>query len=360
MEERVSYPSVNNKIDYIISTINETNRHATIISPAFSTRGRSKKIDYIDARGNDIHFPKSRTFKWSLLNKIYDRYYRKRYISLANSLIKDGDIVFVYHSQWLMKEVNALKKKKNIKVVYEVEEIYADVSGIKEMRDEEISYLKGHNAYIYPNPELAKTINEEDKKSVIIHGSYNINNRPRSEENDKIRIVYSGVLYASKGVNNAIEAASFLSDKYELYIMGYGKEDDINFINSSIKEANKKNKCQIKFLGMKYGEEYLNILANSDIGLCTQDINASYNQTSFPSKILTYLGSNLRVVSADIPAIKNSKVGTLLYFYNSNDPKDIAEVIKSINLKNKYDSKEFIKKLSSEFKDELDSLIKSL
>lgn len=360
LEDRVIYASVNYKIDYIVNVINDTNRHVTIISPSFSSKGKSKEINYIDNRGNDIHLPKSYVFKDKTLNRVYDRLYRKRFFKFALEYIKDGDIVFVYHSQWLMKIVNEIKKRRKIKVVYEVEEIYADVSNIKEMKDDEISFLKGHDAYIFPNPKLAEEIGVIDKPSLIVHGSYNLNNKERNEEKDKIRILYSGILYPSKGVIKAIESASYLSNKYELLITGYGNQKDIEIVKEKISEANKVNKCQIKYLGMKYGEEFLNVLANSDIGLCTQDIDASYNQTSFPSKILSYLGSNLRVVSVDIEAIRNSKVGELLYFYKSNDPKDIAETIKSINMKNKYNSKEFIKKLSNEFKTEIDSLLDSL
>lgn len=360
LEDRVIYASVNNKIDYIVNVINDINRHVTIISPSFSSKGKSKEINYIDNRGNDIHLPKSYVFKDKTLNRVYDRLYRKRFLKFALEYIKDGDIVFVYHSQWLMKIVNEIKKRRKIKVVYEVEEIYADVSNIKEMKDDEINFLKGHDAYIFPNPKLAKEIGVINRPSLIVHGSYNLNNKERNEEKDKIKILYSGILYPSKGVIKAIESASYLSNKYELLITGYGNQKDIEIVKKKINEANKVNKCQIKYLGMKYGEEFLNVLANSDIGLCTQDIDASYNQTSFPSKILSYLGSNLRVVSVDIEAIRNSKVGELLYFYKSNDPKDIAETIKSINMKNKYNSKEFIKKLSNEFKTEIDSLLNTL
>ena len=50
----------------------------------------------------------------------------------------------------------------------------------------------------------------------------------------------------------------------------------------------------------------LKFIQKCQIGLCTQNIDAAFNTTSFPSKILSYMSNGLEVVGVNIAAIKNS------------------------------------------------------
>ena len=106
-------------------------------------------------------------------------------------------------------------------------------------------------------------------------------------------------------------------------------------------------------------EEYLKFIQKCQIGLCTQNIDAAFNTTSFPSKILSYMSNGLEVVGVNIAAIKNSKVGQYIQFYNVPDEKEIANAILNINLNNKTNNVDVVKELDKEFKEDLkDMLVK--
>ena len=61
----------------------------------------------------------------------------------------------------------------------------------------------------------------------------------------------------------------------------------------------------------------------------------------------------------NIAAIKNSKVGQYIQFYNVPDEKEIANAILNINLNNKTNNVDVVKELDKEFKEDLkDMLVK--
>ena len=55
------------------------------------------------------------------------------------------------------------------------------------------------------------------------------------------------------------------------------------------------------------------------------------------------------VVSCNIECVKISKIGELIYYYDNNNPKEIADAIKSIDFYNLHDSASEIQKLNEEF-----------
>jgi hypothetical protein len=57
---------------------------------------------------------------------------------------------------------------------------------------------------------------------------------------------------------------------------------------------------------------------------------AKYNDISFPVKIFFCLSNGLRVISARIKAIENTKIADTIYFYNEDSSKRVAEIAKVI------------------------------
>ena len=155
----------------------------------------------------------------------------------------------------------------------------------------------------------------------------------------------------------AVAAGEFLSENYHLHILGQGKEMDKRYLLEKIEEVSKKSKCIITYDGLKSGEEYIRFIQSCDIGLSTQNPNAAFNETSFPSKVLSYLANGLRVVSIRIKALEQSAVNDLLFYYDENSPQAIAEAIKGINLEAVYDSRKCIIELSKGFMQTIDCLI---
>lgn len=92
-------------------------------------------------------------------------------------------------------------------------------------------------------------------------------------------------------------------------------------------------------------------------GICTQIPDAKYVETSFPSKILVYLANGLRVLSVKIPAIEQSDVGDILYYYNKQDPQEIARAIQEIDLSKPDTGRERIEKLDKKFASDFSSML---
>ena len=73
--------------------------------------------------------------------------------------------------------------------------------------------------------------------------------------------------------------------------------------------------------------------------------------------ILSYLSNGLRVVSVRIKAIEVSKVADLMYFYDTDNAKEIAEEILKIDFADNYDGRRILCKLDSEFVNGLSEII---
>jgi glycosyltransferase involved in cell wall biosynthesis len=181
---------------------------------------------------------------------------------------------------------------------------------------------------------------------------------PFGFSDDKIHVVYAGTLDPIKGgAFTAIEAARFLDEKYVLEILGAGSKEDILAVEEAIKKVSETTNCQVQYVGCKYGEDFNSYLQACHIGLSTQQAEAKFNATSFPSKVLTYMANGLQVVSVRIPAVETSLVGEFLYYYDRQDAKVIADVIRSVSLNDGYDSRELLNQLDEKFLKDLKTLL---
>ena len=122
----------------------------------------------------------------------------------------------------------------------------------------------------------------------------------------------------------------------------------------------KKAKCTLTYDGLKSGEEYIRFLQSCQIGLCTQIPDARYTETSFPSKVLVYLANGLRVLSVRIPAVENSEVGGILYYYDTQSPQEIANAIMNIPMKEDYNSRQLLNQLDKDCERNLKRLMEKI
>lgn len=245
-------------------------------------------------------------------------------------------------------------------MILEVEEIYSDVTGNERTRAKELAFFKLADAYIFPTELLDQSVNTEHKPSTIVYGTYKVEKDRKHkfhEEDGKIHLVYAGTFDPRKGGVSAAAAGEYLDKKFHIHILGFGSEEEKKVIKKQIEEVNSKNGAIVTMDGLLSGEEYIKFLQSCDVGFSTQNPDADFNDTSFPSKVLSYLSNGLRVVSVRIKSLEESKVGDLLYFYDGNDPKKIAETIKSINFDEAYDSRELISELDNEFTDNLKKIL---
>lgn len=248
-----------------------------------------------------------------------------------------------------------------------MEEIYADVINDQKKRQKEMNFFKTADAFIFPTQLLDQAINITKKPSVIIHGSYLVEPEKvckyKSTKNDDmsdkmIHCVYAGTFDPRKGgAAAAVAAAEYLPSNYHIHILGFGTEQEKENMKYEISRIAKKSKASISYDGLLSGEEYIQFIQSCDIGLSTQNPDADFNATSFPSKILSYLANGLRVVSIRIPAIEKSNIADKIYFYDKQRPFDIAKAIECVDISDEYDSRELIRTLANKFELELKQVL---
>ena len=260
-------------------------------------------------------------------------------------------IVMVYHSLGYMSLVKRLKKLKGFKLIIEAEEIYGDVIGDEKTSQKEYEFFKIADAFIFPTELLSEKVNTEKKPEVIIYGTYHIEKEmPKLFSDGKIHCAYAGTLDPRKGGAIAsAESALFLNENYHIHILGFGNEKEKAEMLNTIDSISKKSKAKITYDGLLSGEEYIKFIQSCDIGLSTQNPNGKYNDTSFPSKILSYMANGLRVVSVRIPVVEESGIGKCVYYYDEQTPENIAKAIKSIDFSEEYDSRKAIGMLDKDF-----------
>lgn len=279
------------------------------------------------------------------------RFLRKQLRKYLLDSVTENDILLVYHSMAYMDLVREVKQKKNPKLILETNEVYADVTGNEKTRPAEISFLQSADAYVLSTELLCEKVNPQSKPFTVNYGIF-APEKKRFEplfSDGKIHCVYAGVLEPRKGAGTAIAAAEFLPANYHIHIIGFGNERDTDEIRKQVAAMSAKTACTVTFDGKKSGDEYLQFLQSCQVGFATQSADAAFNATSFPSKVLSYLSNGLRVVSVRIQAIATSKVADLMYFYDGDSPKAVAEAIQSIDFSDGYDSRKSLCALDEAF-----------
>ena len=360
-EGRTYALAATNKADYIIKVLNKLGKDVEIISASLTSNKGYKKGSKISIN-NKTTLIKLPAFKWG--NKIQKIVaYLWSNIALCSYLIfktKKNEEVIVYHSLATMLPITIAKKIKKFKLILEVEEVYADVSErVKNKRNKELRFFQCADKYIFPTELLNDAINVNNKQFCIIHGTYNVeDDRKVSFDDDKIHVVYAGTFDPNKGgANAAVGTAEFLLKYYHVHIIGFGTEEETNNIKNVISETNAKSEATVTYDGLLSGEEYIKFLQKCHIGLSTQNPDAAFNATSFPSKILSYMANGLRVVSIRIPAIEKSQIGQDISYYDEQTPEKIAKAIMDVDLNDDYNSRKKITELDCKFKEELKELI---
>lgn len=349
-----------NKMDYICKTIVESGDTVEIISASMtSSKGNFNGGTYSIAEG--ITLKKFSAYKWgNIFQKIWVTVYS--FWTLFFYLLfhsRKSETILVYHAFGYMSAISLAKFFKGFRLILEVEEIYGDVSGNKKDKERELLFFQKADGYVFPTQLLNEKINAKNKPHVIIHGTYNVEKQIAEKFSDgRIHCVYAGTFDPRKGgVAAAVSAGEFLDERYHIHILGFGSDKDKKLLIDTIDELSKKTKCKITYDGLLSGEEYIKFIQSCHIGLSTQNPDAEFNDTSFPSKILSYLANGLRVVSVKIPVLEGSSINDILYYYENKSPKDIAVEIKSINLNTAYDSRRKIEKLNVELKINLKVLL---
>lgn len=281
--------------------------------------------------------------------------------------IQKNETVIVYHSLGYMRLIDFAHRIKKFRLILEVEEIYSDVIGNLNLKGKEVQYVNRADCYIFSTSLLCDVANSCKKPAIIGHGTYQVepDRKCRNEvwtlhgaDPNDIHCVYAGTLDPRKGgAIAAAAAAEFLPDHYHVHVLGFGTDQEVQNMKDSVSEIAFKSRAKVTYDGVLSGEEYIRFIQSCDIGLSTQNPDAAFNATSFPSKILSYLANGLRVVSIRIPAIEQSAVGDQLYYYDEQTSENIAKAILSVDVNQAYDSRGCIETISISFQKSIRELL---
>ena len=366
-ENRLNTLSSTNKINYIITVLNELGYGVDVISTSQTLNKQCYGGKLINWGENTLRlFPTTWRggFFLKALNAIVLRFAICSYLYRK---IKKNDVVVVYHSYGHLWIPRILKKKK-AKLIEECEEIYGDIFGKPRLAERERKALKGCYAYIYPTHLLNDVVNKKGAPYLVIHGAYKdvgasffddeVCEEPSLANRSKYHIAYTGILDPKKGCIDVVKAAEFLDDNYHIHILGFGGDDEIRILNENIANIKDKTSCEVTYDGLRKGAAYSKYLSLLNLGVCTLNTEQGFIQTQFPSKIISYLAAGIPVLCSDVEAIKTSDVASAITFYQGNGPKAIADGIKSARDKGPVDSKQLLLDCHERFKKEIYELIK--
>ena len=353
-EKRRNPPSAQ-KVDYIIDSLNSLGYHVNYVSFSESLNDklcRAKKMklsemtDFYLCPNIPGKYRESFTYRW--FKHIY-----------APKHIKYGDILLVYHTNGMRNvTLRAIADKYEMQFVYEVEEIFAYVhEQINEKQvNEEIEFLQCPDKYLFVTDTLAKIVNKQNKPFITIEGYFKYSVKANSSrfDNGKIHCVYGGIVDSVKGgAFSIVDACKYLPQNYYVHILGYG---DTGRLRKEIENSEKERVCELRYEGLKNGDEYIDFISKCHIGLCIQSMK-DYNTVSFPSKLVLYLACGLRTVACNVDAIANSRMAGLIAFYDEDTPEAIADAVMSIDVDAPYDSKLLMDSLDRGFKKDLKQLL---
>lgn len=356
-EENRNYAlSAANKVTYICDAINRVGIPVEIISASgtCNRKGCQGKTVQVTEKTTLKLFPCMGT--GGRLKRVMSRMlFKARYFAYLLFHTRKNEKVVVYHSTGYASLIMLLKKIKKIHLILEVEEIYADVSGKEDERKLEFRLFQMADAYIFPAKRMNDLINTQGKPCTLICGTYQTEKDlgvqfDELQWKDKIHCVYAGIFDPRKGgVQAAMDAARYLPAQYHMHILGFGSENEVKNVQNQIEEIKELGGCGISYDGCLRGEEFIRFLQCCHIGLSTQNPKAAFNDTSFPSKILTYMANGLRVVTVRIPVVEESPVGQWMHYYDESEPVEIAKAIMNVKLDDNRDSRKIVSQLDRAF-----------
>lgn len=361
-EGRTYCLSAKSKVDYICQTLVKIGYEVEIISAStVSAKGYFKGgSEHLGGHRTLKRFP---AFKWgNPLEKLLAYAWGQLIIFLYLVFcIRRDETLLVYHSLALTRSVSFAYRLRHFRLILEVEELYTDVvKRDAEKKARELRSIRFADAYIFPAILLNEKINAENRPYCIIHGTYQVEpSREVSFGDGKIHVVYAGTFDPRKGAAAAAAAAAHLPTGYHIHILGFGSTKETELLKRRIEEINRVSKAEVSYDGLFSGEEYIRFLQKCQIGLSTQNPNAEFNETSFPSKILSYMANGLRVVTVRIPAIEGSAIGKDVYYYDIQTPEGIAEAIMEVDFEKSYDGRSRVAELDIQFQENLKNLLEN-
>lgn len=363
MWKRVFSLAAVNKMNYISSVLVKNGYEVQIISPSWMDSESNqifepKKVIQIDNNIQAVMCPSWKTSSKKMRNVkiLFTLVWIFLYLLVHT---RKNKAVIVYHVPWLSIPVRLAKMIRGFKLILEVEEIYSLVwKGGSKFQKTEMRLINSADRYIFVSENLRNIVNKMDKKSLILYGSYTAHNQSKSEiHNQNIKLIYAGSIDKTKGgALRSVEVMRYLGNNYELIILGHGSKAEISSLENAIKLLNhEKGYSASVYLGTKHGNEYSAILSSCDIALNPQN-TGDYMDSAFPSKIISYLSHNLRVITTPLKSVEQSELAKYLTFSDDDRPHSIANAVQSIDFSVLHNSIDIIEILNKNFESSMGKL----
>ncbi len=252
-------------------------------------------------------------------------YTNKKYINLLSkkrALVKEAKIwakenkgeditVFVYqmHTPFMAAATAVKKINKSAKIVLIVPDLpqFMDMnmSTLKKLL-KKIDWcsirrnMKRVDKYILYSKHMAEFLKLRDGAFTVMEGSYDASlmaDEHIKPSEDKISVMYSGVLDLRYGIKELLDAFSELPENYELWLTGNGNA--VELINKRAQDDSR-----IKYLGyLPTRKDLLNKQREATMLISTRDPGEEASKYCFPSKIFEYMVSGNPVLSTKIMGI---------------------------------------------------------
>lgn len=330
-EQRTFWLSAASKMDYVADAVRASGTRVRIVSPAWTTTRRGFPRRTTSLR-DGVELELFRTFPWG--NRV------QRAVSLISSQAflflylvvhaRRHQNVLVYHSLSLMRAVRYAKMIRGFRLILELEEVYQDVVTVSARTARfEQRIIDEADAFVLSTGLLNDRVGPDARPRVVIHGAYRVEeDRGLSFDDGRIHVVYAGRIDDEKGAFAAVAAAGHLGGEYHVHIAGFGDAADLERLRETIAQVDSTTSARVTYDGVLAGDGLIGLLQRCRVGLCTQSPDATFNDTSFPSKVLAYMTNGLAVVSVRIRSLEQSLLAPDIVFYDGQDPRTIAVAIR--------------------------------
>jgi glycosyltransferase involved in cell wall biosynthesis len=232
----------------------------------------------------------------------------------------------------------------NIKFIFEAHQIlsqnYCREGKYRKARD-----MKNLESYVFSNIDglacITQTLSSEIKKvfpncvknhNILPVGFNKIFLDIKNEGVKKYDIIYSGNFSKWKGLDVLIEAISIIKHQYKINVAAVliGASDS----------TRQQYENQAKELGVSNNIEIINrvehkriygYIAQSKVGVLSNNYDADGLLFTSPLKLYEYLGSGLKVVVSRLPSIESSIDESLVYYAVPENPQSFAKgIIKAL------------------------------
>lgn len=141
---------------------------------------------------------------------------------------------------------------------------------------------------------------------------------------DKKIILYTGHLFAWKGVDTLLDAAKLLPQDHLVYFVG-GTDKDIREFRIKKEKLGMSNAF---IVGRKPHDEIPTWLKAADVLVLpnTAKDQASKYETS-PVKLFEYMASGAPIVASDLPSVRDIVDENMVWFFEADSSKNLSQVI---------------------------------